>query len=338
MLLKRNRSHREADERVLITGGAGYVGAHVNKCLSERGYRTVVLDNLQRGHRDLVRWGEFIEGRVGDKGLLKKIFQRYSITSVIHLAAFAYVGESVEKPGKYWKNNFSESLSLLDQCVMFGVKRLILSSTCSIYGQPATALIDEDHRQAPINPYGRTKLALEWAIEDITSASDLTYCSLRYFNAAGADPNGEIGERHSPETHLIPLALRAAFNNGGEIEVYGGDYDTPDGTCIRDYVHVCDLADAHARALKYLEDSGQNEKWNLGLGSGFSVNDVLESVERVSGQSIKRIVKPRRAGDPPLLVSDPSRARQMLGWNPKFLDLDSIIDTAWSWHQKEWNE
>jgi len=321
---------------VLITGGAGYVGSHVNKCLSENGYATVVLDNLCRGSKDLVLWGEFANGNIDDEVVLKKIFETYRIKSVIHLAAYAYVGESVTQPQKYWNNNFSASFKLFRSCVDHGVRRVIFSSTCSTYGILSSLPIEEEHPQNPINPYGKTKLATEWLLEDLSASSHLEFFSLRYFNAAGADPSGLIGERHNPEPHLIPRALRAAYLEDTIVEVYGTDYDTPDGTCVRDYIHVCDLADAHLDALRYLELNGRNGKCNLGIGRGFSVKEVLDSVERVTCQKIRRENRPRRSGDPSTLVSNASHAKKLLGWSPHYTEIDEIIRSAWSWHLKDW--
>ena len=323
---------------VLITGGAGYIGAHVNKYLFEKGYKTIVLDNLERGWRDLVQWGDFIEGSVGDTLLLDDIFSRYRITDVVHLAAFAYVGESVEKPLSYWANNFNESLALVEQCVKRGVKRLVFSSTCATYGQPDSIPIDEEHRQSPISPYGASKLAVEWMIRDVSVVTGLKYFILRYFNAAGADPEGQIGERHIPETHIVPLALRAAHTSPSKVTMFGTDYSTADGTGVRDYVHVTDLADAHVRALEHLAGGGASESCNLGSGQGFSVGEVIDSVERVTGKRLQRIPKPRRVGDSPVLIADIRKAQKILDWKPRYTDVDSIISTAWHWHQRDWNE
>ena len=320
---------------VLVTGGAGYVGAHLNKYLNQRRYKTVVLDSLERGHKEFVKWGTFIEGEVGDRSLLNQLFADFDIDSVIHLAAYAYVGESVSQPIRYWKNNVSETLTLLESCVEFDIRKIILSSTCATYGQPQKLPITEDHPQKPINPYGSTKLAIELMLKDLSAAHGMKYFILRYFNAAGADPNGEIGERHKPETHLIPIILEAILNEEKTVPGYGVDYETADGTCVRDYVHVMDLADAHFRALQYLERGGDNQECNLGLGQGFSVNEVIQSAERVTGCKIVGCKAPKRAGDPPVLIADSMAVRRILGWKPQFTSLDSIIKTAWDWHRSE---
>ena len=318
------------DYNILITGGAGYIGAHVNKCLSEKGYKTIVLDNLTRGHRSFVKWGEFVEGNIGDADVLDRIFYNNSITSVIHLAAYSNVGESVLKPFMYWKNNVSETISLIEKCVEYKIKRFIHSSTCSTYGKPQKIPIQENHVQKPINPYGASKLAVELLLKNLSNVYDLKYFILRYFNAAGADPDGNIGESHFPETHLIPIILQSVIEDD-KVQVYGSDYDTKDGTCIRDYVHVTDLANGHYQALRYLENGGNSQECNLGLGKGYSVKEVIKCARIITGHDITEINCPRRDGDPPILIADTTLATNLLNWNPIYCKIDDIIDTAWNW-------
>ncbi|WP_461209881.1 UDP-glucose 4-epimerase GalE [Desulfocurvus sp. DL9XJH121] len=320
---------------VLITGGAGYIGSHANCALAERGYETLVLDNLVYGHRDLVRWGRLIEGDIADAALLDRIFAGHKVDAVMHFAAFAYVGESVADPAKYYRNNVGGTLSLLEGMRRAGVDKLIFSSTCATYGVPEEIPITEGHAQAPINPYGRTKLMIEQAMADYGAAYGLRSLALRYFNAAGADPTGRVGERHDPETHLIPLALMAALDPARELKIFGTDYDTPDGTCVRDYIHVTDLAEAHVLGLEYLLDGGASDAFNLGNGQGFSVREVVQSARRVSGRPVRAVEADRRAGDPPFLVGSSQRIRSALGWNPRHADLDEIMATAWAWHRKD---
>jgi UDP-glucose 4-epimerase len=322
------------NNKILLTGGAGYVGAHVNKYLNLRGYSTVVLDNLVRGHREFVKWGEFVQGDVGDVSLLRELLGSCSFNAVLHFAAYAYVGESVRKPMKYWRNNVGSMATLLDACIEFNVKNFVFSSTCSTYGVPKKLPISEGHPQNPINPYGSGKLALELMLKDLAAANNFNYFLLRYFNAAGADPDSEIGEKHIPETHLIPLVLNSILNNEKRVQIFGNDYPTKDGTCVRDYIHVTDLADAHFRALQYLESGGDSRECNLGLGTGFSVAEIIDSVQRVTKCKVRREDAPRRDGDPPVLIADPTVATRTLGWTPQFTDLDSIIKTAWDWHRK----
>ena len=323
---------------VLVTGGAGYIGAHTCKALARKGYEVVVLDNLVYGHREFVKWGELVEGDLSDRVFLRETFEKYQPDAVLHFAAYSYVGESVEDPSKYYRNNVVGTLNLLDAARESGVKEFVFSSTCATYGMPETVPIVETETQNPINPYGRTKLAIEGMLTDFDRAYDLKSVSLRYFNAAGADADAEIGEDHTPETHLIPLVLDAALGRRAEITVFGTDYDTPDGTCIRDYIHVTDLADAHLRALDYLSKGGESAAFNLGNGKGYSVKEVIDSATRVTGKEIKRVMGGRRAGDPPTLVGSAKKAKEVLGWKPESAEIDKIVEDAWRWHQKRFSK
>ena len=318
---------------VLITGGAGYIGSHANKLLAARGYPTLVLDNLVYGHREFVRQGDFLLADLVDSEALDLIFKRYPIQAVMHFAAFAYVGESVSDPEKYYLNNVGCTLNLLRAMRKASVETFIFSSTCATYGVPQEVPIPESHPQAPINPYGATKLMIERILQDYAQAYGLKYASLRYFNAAGADPDGEIGEDHDPETHLIPLVMYAALGRRPSISVFGNDYPTADGSCVRDYIHVTDLADAHVLALEYLLNGGESVALNLGNGGGYSVLEVVEEARRVTGREIVAETSPRRPGDPPALVGSADRARSLLGWNPQYADLPTILETAWNWHK-----
>lgn len=318
---------------VLVTGGAGYVGAHGCKALAAAGYQPVVYDNLVHGHEQAVRWGAFERGDIADRARLDDVFERHRPIAVMHFAAFAYVGESVTDPGKYYRNNVGGSLSLIEAMVARGVDKLVFSSTCATYGEPEEVPITEDCPQRPINPYGKSKLMVEQMLADFARAHGLRSVPLRYFNAAGASPDGEIGELHDPETHLIPLTLAAAAGDEPVLYIFGDDYPTADGTCIRDYIHVTDLADAHVRALDYLLAGNASRAFNLGTGSGVSNREVLQAVARVTGRPVPHRFVPRRPGDPPVLVSNPSRARSELGWAPTLSDIDTIIATAWAWHQ-----
>lgn len=319
---------------ILVTGGAGYIGAHAAKELAKQGYTPLVLDNLVYGHREFVRWGEFVEGDLGDKGFLRALFSTYPIQAVMHFAGYAYVGESVTDPAKYYRNNVVNTLNLLEAMREASVDKIIFSSTCATYGIPKSIPIVEDHPQNPINPYGRSKLMVEQMLQDVSAAYGVRYVTLRYFNAAGADPDKEIGEWHNPETHLVPLALDAAVGKRKILNIFGTDYDTPDGTCIRDYIHVSDLATAHIQALEYLMSGGECIKLNLGNGQGFSVRDVVQMVEKVTGQAVPIQAGPRRLGDPPVLVGGSNIAKQILGWKPTHNSLEDIITTAWNWHSK----
>lgn len=319
---------------ILIVGGAGYIGSHVNKELNKRGYETVIFDNLSYGHEDFVKWGNFEQVDLEDIERLRELFCKYPVDAVMHFAAFTYVGESVEDPQKYYMNNLKNTLNLLQVMLEFDVKYFVFSSTCATYGNPLKIPITEDHPQNPINPYGRAKLMVENVLEDYSHAYGLKYVALRYFNAAGADVDGEIGELHDPETHLIPLILDAASGKREDIKIFGTDYNTPDGTCIRDYVHVTDLADAHIKALEYLKNGGKSDFFNLGNGNGFSVREVIETARKITGKKIKAVEDVRRPGDPPVLVGSSKKAREILKWEPKYDDLSRIVETAWKWHEK----
>ena len=283
---------------VLVTGGAGYIGAHACKALARAGYTPITYDNMVYGHRSAVKWGPLEEGDITDCARLEAVMRKYTPKAVMHFAAYAYVGESVEKPSKYYRNNVAGTLTLLESMRNCGIDKIIFSSTCATYGMPEQIPIPEDHPQNPINPYGRSKLMIEWILKDFAAAYDMRYVSLRYFNAAGADPDAEIGEDHDPETHLIPLVLDVASGKRAQIEIFGTDYDTPDGTCIRDYIHVTDLADAHLLALEYLISGGNSDVFNLGNGNGFSVREVIATALKITGCDIPYLESDRRAGDP----------------------------------------
>ena len=322
------------DDHILIVGGAGYIGSHFNKEITKKGYKTVVLDNLVHGHKEFARWGNFIQADLKNTDDIKKIFDKYPISSVMHFAAYAYVGESVTNPEKYYTNNVVNTLNLLNIMKEYNVKNFIFSSSCATYGVPEQIPIPEEHPQNPINPYGKGKLMVEYILADYSIAYDMKYISLRYFNAAGADPDTEIGEWHDPETHLIPLILDVPIGRKESISVFGTDYDTADGTCIRDYIHVTDLADAHILALEHLLDGGNSDVFNLGNGNGYSVFEVINAVERITGKNIKTINTNRRQGDPPRLIGSSEKAKAVLGWKPKYDSLETIIETAWNWHKK----
>jgi UDP-glucose-4-epimerase GalE len=319
---------------ILVTGGAGYIGSHACKALAAAGYTPVAYDNLVYGHRDAVRWGPLVEADLADGARLADTIRRHGIAAVMHFAAFAYVGESVEKPEIYFRNNVGNTLTLLDAMLETGVRHIVFSSTCATYGTPETVPIAETTPQRPVNPYGETKLMMERALHWYGVAHGIRHVALRYFNAAGADPEGETGEDHAPETHLIPLVLYAALGRRPQIDVFGTDYPTPDGSAVRDYIHVQDLAEAHVRALDYLRADGASTALNLGTGEGHSVREVIAAAERVTGRTIARREVGRRPGDPPALVADARRAREVLGWTPRLSDLDSIIATAWAWHRR----
>ena len=320
---------------ILVTGGAGYVGSHACKALASRGYRPIVFDNLLHGHREAVKWGPLEIGDLADRIALDAVIKRYQPQAVMHFAAFTYVGESMVDPGKYYRNNVGGTLSLLEAMRDHGVDGLVFSSTAATYGTPESVPIREDAPTEPINPYGRSKLIAERMIDDFASAHGLRASILRYFNAAGADPDGDLGESHVPESHLIPLALQAVTGDGPSLTVFGDDYPTPDGTCIRDYIHVTDLADAHVRALDQLAHRDGAHAFNLGTGMGVSVREILSAVQLVAGKPVPFSVGPRREGDPSELISDPEKAMRELSWKPHNSALENIVATAWAWHQRD---
>jgi len=325
-----------AGETILVVGGAGYIGSHMVIDLLQAGYEVVVLDNLSRGHRDLLVGGIFIEGDLGDTKLLDSIFSQHQIAAVMHFAAYSLVGESVSKPLDYYRNNVAKTVELLAAMGRHRVRYFIFSSTAAVYGEPrAMEPLCEDSPCLPTNPYGATKLAVERMLVDNAATGDFRHVSLRYFNAAGADPAGRVGERHHPETHLIPLVLQVATGERQAIQIYGTDYPTQDGTCIRDYVHVCDLTLAHLLALEYLLRGGSSAVYNLGNNKGYSVREVVETARRITMHPIPAVEADRRPGDPAFLVADSGRIRRELGWQPRHERLDAIIETAWAWHQKE---
>jgi UDP-arabinose 4-epimerase len=319
---------------VLVTGGAGYVGAHACKALSLAGYMPIAYDNLSAGHEWAVKWGPLEIGDVLDRHRLDEVLSRHEPRAIMHFAAHAYVGESVTDPGKYYRNNVVGSLGLLEAARDHGIRRIIFSSTCATYGIPDRQPIREDTPQRPINPYGATKLMVERMLADFDGAHGLKSIALRYFNAAGADPDGQIGECHDPETHLIPLVLDAASGRRPSVTIFGADYDTPDGTCVRDFIHVTDLADAHVRAMRALDEGAGTNFYNLGTGQWFSVRQVIDATARITGGTVPVTMGARRQGDPAMLVSDASKAREALGWTARSSDLDTIIATAWAWHTR----
>jgi UDP-glucose-4-epimerase GalE len=316
---------------VLVVGGAGYIGSHAAHFLKRSGQEVIIYDNLSNGHAELAEGFELIVGDIADSAKLAKILPR--VDAVMHFAAFAYVGESVTNPRKYFENNFVSALALLNAVVDSKVRKFIFSSTCATYGKPVKVPITEENPQRPVNPYGASKMAFEYALESYARAYGVRYVAFRYFNAAGADENGKIGEIHQPETHLIPCIFEAIHGERPALEIFGDDYPTPDGTCIRDYIHVTDLAEAHALGLAYL-DSADSLALNLGTGKGYSVREVIATVERVTGRKVPVKMAPRRAGDPPELVADPRRAEQLLKWKAKY-SLEQIVTTAWNWAEKE---
>lgn len=320
---------------ILIVGGAGYIGSHVNKELNKRGYDTIVYDNLIYGHKEAVKWGMFEYGDLRDTTKLEEVFNKYDIEAVFHFAAFAYVGESVTNPSKYYNNNVAATINLLDAMVRHNVKYFVFSSTCATYGQPDKMPITEDMPQKPINPYGASKLMVERILEDYETAYGLHSVCLRYFNAAGDDPDGEIGESHTPETHIIPLILDAALGKRESIKVFGTDYDTKDGSCIRDYIHVLDLADAHIRALEYMKKENISNRFNLGTSNGTSVIEMVEAAKKITGVDFKVVYAERRPGDPAELVGDYKKANELLGWEPEYSDIETILETAWKWQSNQ---
>ena len=321
-------------ENVLIVGGAGYIGSHTCKALFQIGKSPIVYDSLIYGHRDFVRWGPFEEGDIADYEKLVEVMKKYQPSAVFHFAAFAYVGESVKDPEKYYQNNFVGALNVLRAMRDCGVKNIVFSSTCATYGVPQEIPMTESHVQDPINAYGRSKLFVEGALRDFDFAHGIKSVCLRYFNAAGADPESEIGEDHYPETHLIPIALDVALGKRNKISIFGTDYETPDGTCVRDYIHVTDLAEAHVRAFDYLSEGGASNVFNLGNGNGFSVREIIESVAKITGILIPITEESRRTGDPSILIGSAEKARKELEWRPKYQSIDTIISHAWRWHRK----
>lgn len=319
---------------ILVCGGAGYIGSHVNKQLNKENYETIILDNLTYGHREAVKWGKFEYGDLKNIEDIERVFQKYQIEAVIHLAAYAYVGESVQEPEKYYYNNVVNTLNLLYVMKKYQCNKIIFSSTCATYGEPEKTPITEDMPQNPINPYGRSKLMVERIFKDYNSAYGLRFVVLRYFNAAGADPDGEIGESHNPETHIIPLVLDAASGKRKDIKVFGTDYETMDGSCIRDYIHVQDLSVAHLLALQYLEQEKESDFFNLGNAIGTSVLEVVDSVKRVTKKDFKVVLSDRRSGDPAKLVGSSEKAKKVLGWKPMYENIDIIVEHAWRWHEK----
>ena len=317
---------------VLVTGGAGYIGSHGCKALAGAGAVPIVYDNLEYGHEWAVKWGPLERGDIGDRARLDAVIGRYKPQAVVHFAAYAYVGESVGDPGKYYRNNVAGTLTILEAMRDHGIARIVFSSTCATYGTPARLPITEETPQAPINPYGRSKLMVEQMLADFSRAHGIGWTALRYFNAAGADAGAGIGESHDPETHLIPLVLDAAYGLREAITIFGTDYDTPDGTCIRDYVHVSDLADAHVLALAALNSGGASGAFNLGTDSGHSVREVIAAVEQATGRTVPVVEGPRREGDPAVLVADAARARNELGWTPRHGELRDIVASAARWH------
>ena len=320
--------------KLLVVGGAGFIGSHMVKLLLSSQHNVLVFDNLSSGHRSSVVGGDFVEGDLADPVILDDLFKAHRFDAVFHFASSIEVGESLSNPAKYYRNNFSNTQNLMDAMVKHQVKRFVFSSTAAIFGEPAYTPIDEDHECRPINAYGRSKLMVEQAVKDYDRAYEFKSICLRYFNAAGADPMGEIGERHEPETHLIPVLMQVASGRRSQIKVFGRDYDTPDGTCIRDYVHVQDLCHAHLQALNYVVEAGKSDAFNLGNGHGCSVQEVLRTVQEITARSVKAEDAPRRAGDPARLVANSSKATRILGWKPQYGELDTIVAHAWAWEKK----
>lgn len=323
---------------VLVCGGAGYIGSHVVRELLESKIETVVIDSLECGHIESIKdCKNFYKGNIGDKELLSQIFSKHNIDSVMHLCAYIEVGESVKDPAKYYFNNVSNSITLLNSMIKANIKNFIFSSTAAVYGEPENIPLEEDSRKNPTNPYGDSKLALEKILSWYTKAYNFNYVALRYFNASGAHPNGDIGEDHHPESHLIPLILQVPLGKRESIKIFGNDYPTPDGTCLRDYIHVCDLALAHIEAMKYLKSGGKSLSCNLGNGNGFSVKEVIDIARKVTGHSIPAETVPRREGDSSELIASSELAKKVLGWTPKTTSLETIIETAWKWHKNHPN-
>ena len=321
---------------VLVVGGAGYIGSHMVRILERAGHLPIVLDNLCDGHRDSVSGHKLIVGELADRALLDEVLTENRIDAVMHFAAFAKVGESVVDPAKYYVNNVMATLELLEAMRRHEIRKFVFSSTCATYGEPEQVPIRESEPQKPVNPYGFTKLVIERALDDYAQAYGFGFAALRYFNAAGASPEGDIGEDHDPETHLIPIVLQVALGQRDHVTVFGDDYDTPDGTCIRDYIHVDDLGAAHLTALEKLEP-GKGIKLNLGTGNGYSVREVIDACRKISGKEIPEVMGQRRAGDPPRLVADSSAAARELGWTPTYQSVEEVVATAWAWHQSHPN-
>jgi UDP-glucose-4-epimerase GalE len=323
---------KKTRDAVLVTGGAGYIGSHTCKALARAGYVPITYDNFVHGHRWAVRWGPLVEGDISDRQLLEWAIKEHAVKAVIHFAGYAYVGESMSRPAKYFENNVANTLTLLEAMRICGVHDIVFSSTCATYGMPLQLPITEDHPQEPINPYGESKRVAEKMLHWWGKAHGLRWTALRYFNAAGADLEGDIGEDHRPETHLIPLALASATGDRDVLEIYGSDYPTHDGTAVRDYIHVADLASAHVAALRRLQGGGESTAMNLGTGKGYSIREVITMIERVSGRKVPVRQAARRAGDPPMLVAGAHLAHELLGWQPQHSSLETIIATAWRWH------
>ena len=321
---------------VLVVGGAGYIGSHMVRILDREGHTPIVLDNLCDGHRESVVGHKLIVGELSDRELVDSILSENKIEAVMHFAAFAQVGESVVNPAKYYVNNVMATIDLLESMRANDVKKFVFSSTCATYGEPETVPISENEKQEPVNPYGFTKLVIERALDDYAAAYGFSFAALRYFNAAGASPGGDIGEDHDPETHLIPIVLQVALGQREHITIYGDDYETPDGTCIRDYIHVDDLGAAHLTALEKLEP-GKGIKLNLGTGNGYSVREVIDACRQISGKEIPEVMGKRRAGDPPKLVANAAAAKELLGWVPRYQKVEDVVETAWAWHQSHPN-
>ncbi len=321
--------------KILVTGGAGYIGSHVVKALGDKGYSVLVFDNLSKGYRDAVLYGKLVVGDLADENLLECTVKDFRPDAVMHFAAFIEVGESVQDPIKYYLNNAENTIRLLNVIAKNQVNKFIFSSSAAVYGKPEKVPITEDEKINPINPYGQSKVMIETVLRDLSAAMDFRHVSLRYFNAAGADPEGRIGERHNPESHLIPLILKAVKGERQSIKVYGTDYPTPDGTCIRDYIHIEDLADAHLLALNYLIDGGKSDYFNCGYGRGYSVQEVIKTVKKLTGISFEVQMTGRRSGDPPVLVADSSKLKKQLHWKPRYDSLEYIIKTAWEWEKKQ---
>lgn len=324
----------DGKKTILVTGGAGYIGSHACKALSKAGYTPLVLDNLSSGRADFVKWGQLVHGELEDESFLRKVFSERTIEGVMHFASLINVGESVKKPLLYYDKNIVPAIRLLQMMREFDVRKMIFSSTCAVYGIPETIPMHENLPQSPVNPYGKTKWTIENLLQDMVAAGEMSVVSLRYFNACGADLDGEIGEDHSPETHLIPLAIRAAFDPDYTLKVFGSDYPTKDGTCVRDYVHVSDLAQAHVLALKSLKSRAHLDVYNLGSAHGYSIYEILREIEAVSGRKVKYTLEGRREGDPAVLVADSLKIKTQLGWEPKHSDLHTIIQSAIRWHNR----